>query len=85
MFSCSRSPTRSQNSTCMRIVRTTWYDHVMGPIVSPSAAPADALNGAGKCGNVKDPSAYPDRCGYGPRLPLLVVPSYASRTSWITR
>ncbi len=54
-----------------------WYDHVMSPIVSGSAAPADALNGPGKCGNVKDPSAYPDRCGYGPRLPLLVVSPYA--------
>jgi len=54
-----------------------WYDHVMSPIVSPSAAPADALNGPGRCGNVKDPGAYPDRCGYGPRLPLLVVSPYA--------
>ncbi len=56
-----------------------WYDHVMGPIVSPSAAPSDALNGPGKCGNVKDPGAYPDRCGYGPRLPLLVVSPYAKQ------
>jgi phospholipase C len=56
-----------------------WYDHVMSPIVSPSAAPADALNGPGKCGNVKDPSAYPDRCGYGPRLPLLVVSPFAKQ------
>jgi len=54
-----------------------WYDHVMSPIVSSSAAPSDALNGPGVCGNVKDPSAYPDRCGYGPRQPLMVVSPYA--------
>jgi phospholipase C len=56
-----------------------WYDHVMSPIVSPSAAPSDALNGAGKCGNVKDPAAYPDRCGYGPRQPLMVISPYAKQ------
>ena len=55
-----------------------WYDHVMSPITSPSATAADALNGAGKCGNVPAGStAYPDRCGYGPRLPLLVISPYA--------
>jgi phospholipase C len=56
-----------------------WYDHVMSPIVNGSAAPSDALNGAGKCGNVKDASAYPDRCGYGPRQPLLVISPYAKQ------
>jgi len=55
-----------------------WYDHQMSPIVSPSAGPSDALNGTGKCGNVKATSvAYNDRCGYGPRLPLLVISPYA--------
>jgi len=54
-----------------------WYDHQMSPILSPSAATSDALNGPGKCGNVKDPSAYPDRCGYGPRQPLLVISPWA--------
>jgi phospholipase C len=55
-----------------------WYDHVMPPITSPSAAPADALSGAGKCGNVPAGStAYNDRCGYGPRQPLLVISPYA--------
>ncbi len=55
-----------------------WYDHVMSPITSPSAAASDALNGAGKCGNVPAGStAYNDRCGYGPRLPLLVISPYA--------
>jgi phospholipase C len=54
-----------------------WYDHVMPPILTGSAvAGIDALNGPGKCGNAK-PDAYAARCGYGPRLPLLVVSSYA--------
>jgi phospholipase C len=56
-----------------------WYDHVMSPIVNPSAAPSDALNGTGKCGNVKDPAAYADRCGYGPRQPLLVISPWAKQ------
>ena len=54
-----------------------WYDHVMPPIVKRSAIPGiDALNGAGKCGDA-GAGAYPGRCGYGPRLPLLVVSPYA--------
>jgi phospholipase C len=56
-----------------------WYDHVMSPILNPSAAGQDALNGAGICGNVKDATAYADRCGYGPRQPLLVVSPWAKR------
>jgi phospholipase C len=48
-----------------------WYDHVMGPIVSQSSdSTYDALLGAGLCGTT--PAGAPsDRCGYGPRLPLL--------------
>jgi phospholipase C len=55
-----------------------WYDHVIGPIVSPSAAPADALTGTGACGTPK-PGAYLDRCGYGPRQPLLLISPHAKR------
>ncbi|HEY7961902.1 MAG TPA: alkaline phosphatase family protein [Solirubrobacteraceae bacterium] len=57
-----------------------WYDHVMAPIVRPSASPQDALEGPGKCGAMPSPlpPAYQlDRCGYGPRLPLLVVSPWA--------
>ena len=55
-----------------------WYDHVASPVVNPSDAPSDALNGPGKCGLVAPAAgAYRDRCGYGPRLPLLVVSPYA--------
>ena len=49
----------------------------MPPILKGSAIPGiDALNGDGKCGTPA-PGAYPGRCGYGPRLPLLVVSPYA--------
>jgi phospholipase C len=54
-----------------------WYDHVLGPIVSQSADPAnDALAGAGLCG-ANASGSYQDRCGHGPRLPLLVVSPWA--------
>jgi phospholipase C len=53
-----------------------WYDHVMGPIVMQSTTEADALTGPGSCG-VGQKGAYPARCGYGPRLPLLVVSPWA--------
>jgi phospholipase C len=56
-----------------------WYDHVMPPIVSQSNDPTnDALLGPGLCGTPK-PGAYLDRCGYGPRLPFLVISPYAKR------
>src|SRR5579871_6287080 len=52
------------------------YDHAMPPIVSGSATDADALNGQGACG--AQPSNAPTgRCGYGQRLPLLVVSHFA--------
>ncbi|HEV3072744.1 MAG TPA: alkaline phosphatase family protein [Solirubrobacteraceae bacterium] len=56
-----------------------FYDHAMPPIVNSSQAPADALNGPGKCGNGTPANGYQDRCGYGPRLPLLVVSPWAKR------
>lgn len=55
-----------------------WYDHVMPPIVSQSNDKAtDALlGGDGLCG---EPSSeqYNDRCGFGPRLPLLIISPYS--------
>ena len=54
-----------------------WYDHVLGPIVSQSADAAnDALDGAGLCGS-NSTGLYQDRCGFGPRLPLLVISPWA--------
>jgi phospholipase C len=56
-----------------------WYDHVMPPIVSMSNDPAnDAVFGSNLCGTPQ-PGAYLDRCGYGTRLPLLVVSPYAKQ------
>ena len=58
-----------------------WYDHAMSPIVNQSQDPTvDALRGA-DCGLHTDPQhtlgTYQDRCGYGPRQPLLVISPYA--------
>jgi phospholipase C len=62
-----------------------WYDHQIGPIVNQSSTAADALSGTGECGN--GATALPGvagetphaqgRCGYGPRLPLLVISPWA--------
>jgi phospholipase C len=56
-----------------------WYDHAMGPIVNQSADPVvDTLTGT-DCGKKAENimGGYQDRCGYGPRLPLLIVSPYA--------
>jgi phospholipase C len=55
-----------------------WYDHQLGPVIYPSNDTSDQLNGAGKCGTVtsEDPE-HKDRCGVGPRLPLLVISPWA--------
>jgi phospholipase C len=62
-----------------------WYDHQMGPIMNQSTSKADGLTGTGECGD--GASALPGpavdhaqgRCGYGPRLPLLVISPFARR------
>jgi phospholipase C len=57
-----------------------WYDHVMGPIVNQSNVADDQLLGTGDCGTPKpnETGAIQNgRCGYGPRLPLLVISPYA--------
>jgi len=70
-----------------------WYDHQAPTIVNPSTGIADALNGAGLCnkglqqggpapatpllGNDGNPAQ--GRCGYGTRMPLLVVSPYAKK------
>jgi phospholipase C len=54
-----------------------WYDHAYSGITNPSLSVADALTGTGQCG--PDPqTALPlgneeGRCGFGPRMPLLVI------------
>jgi phospholipase C len=58
-----------------------WYDHQMAPIVNQSVTTADALTGTGACGTggnalagvAPNSSNAQGRCGYGPRLPLMVI------------
>ena len=53
-----------------------WYDHQMGPILSHSESPADFLSGQGMCGTTAK-GAVQGRCGYGPRIPLVVISPFA--------
>jgi phospholipase C len=53
-----------------------WYDHVMPPIITPSNTTADALNGTGNCGT-SAPGSVQGKCGFGPRLPLVIVSPFA--------
>jgi phospholipase C len=62
-----------------------WYDHVQGRTVNGSGAKQDALDSEGRCGDPStalggvNPAAkhVNGRCGYGPRLPLIVVSPWA--------
>jgi phospholipase C len=56
-----------------------WYDHVASPVVNSSASSNDALSATGQCGNGQADGGYTGRCGYGPRLPLLVISPYAKQ------
>ncbi|MBV9279078.1 MAG: alkaline phosphatase family protein [Chloroflexi bacterium] len=49
-----------------------WYDHVRGPIVNHSSTSLDV-----GCGATTD--GPPARCGYGPRLPFILISPYARR------
>jgi phospholipase C len=55
-----------------------WYDHVVPPVVQTSQTAEDHLNAPGSCGTAKA-GEYQGRCGYGPRLPLLVISPFAKR------
>jgi phospholipase C len=65
-----------------------WYDHVYSGVTNPSLSPADNLTNttftlptSGQCGprpQTKAPLAGEQgRCGFGPRLPMLVISPYA--------
>jgi phospholipase C len=61
-----------------------WYDHQMGPIVNTSTGPAMALtaralrHGGNPAAGMRAPNPHAlGRCGYGPRLPMLVISPYA--------
>lgn len=53
-----------------------WYDHQFGTIVKQSVTSADALSGPGMCGSVNT-DGIGGRCGYGPRLPFLMISPFA--------
>ncbi len=60
-----------------------WYDHQLGQIVNTSQTTADGLTAPGQCGTaipqlsgISAPHAQ-GRCGYGPRIPMLVISPYA--------
>ncbi len=61
-----------------------WYDHVYSGVHNPSLSPADNLTAtkltlptSGRCGPAKQTvaplGAQQARCGFGPRVPLLVI------------
>jgi phospholipase C len=69
-----------------------WYDHANPGVINPSLSPADNLTDtaltlptSGRCG--PDPQKAPSlplagqqgRCGFGPRLPMLVISPFAKR------
>jgi phospholipase C len=61
-----------------------WYDHQMPPLVNQSVTSADMITGNGTCGSadqalpgVAGTGHAQGRCGYGPRLPLMVISPYA--------
>ncbi|MFD1499009.1 phospholipase C [Streptosporangium lutulentum] len=57
-----------------------WYDHAKPPIVNGSADPAH--DAAALCGTASAAGGYADRCGMGPRLPMLVISPY-SKTNYV--
>ena len=60
-----------------------WYDHQIGPIIIHSQASGaggeqgDALSGPNSCGSSSTGLQAQGRCGYGPRLPFLVISPWA--------
>jgi len=70
-----------------------WYDHQASPIVNPSSGKSDVLNGKGICNRgAQQGTAAPaqpllgndgrpaqGRCGYGTRIPLMVISPWARR------
>jgi phospholipase C len=65
-----------------------WYDHVYSGVTNPSLSPADNLTNttftgptSGQCGRspqTRTPLAGEQgRCGFGPRLPMLVISPFA--------
>jgi phospholipase C len=58
-----------------------WYDHAYSGVTNPSRSVADALTGPGACGTGTPVAGQQGRCGYGPRLPLLVISPWAKHNA----
>jgi phospholipase C len=64
-----------------------WYDHAYSGVHNPSntsnvpnpPGPQDFLTGTGLCGSGTPLAGQNGRCGYGPRLPFLVISPWARR------
>jgi phospholipase C len=55
-----------------------WYDHAYSGVKNPSDTVADFLTGTGTCGTgTPGLGGEQGRCGYGPRLPMLVISPWA--------
>jgi phospholipase C len=57
-----------------------WYDHQNSPRVNGSATTADSAVCTSTATRL---GSYPDRCGYGPRLPLVVISPY-TRSNYVS-
>jgi phospholipase C len=54
-----------------------WYDHAYSGVTNPSTSAGDALTGPGACGSGTPLGGQQGRCGYGPRMPFLVISPWA--------
>ena len=54
-----------------------WYDHVMPTIINHSQDPSHDALFANSCGTNAPLGGSQDRCGYGPRIPLLIISPFA--------
>jgi phospholipase C len=60
-----------------------WYDHVMPPVVAQSQTSLDTLTNPAQCGAsaAAVPSGQQARCGYGGRVPLLIISPYSRQNT----
>jgi phospholipase C len=58
-----------------------WYDHAYSGVTNPSTSVADALTASGACGTGTSVVGQQGRCGYGPRLPLVVISPWAKHNA----
>ena len=58
-----------------------WYDHAYSGVTNPSTTVADGLTGTGMCGSGTSLAGQQGRCGYGPRMPFLVISPWAKQNA----